>query len=207
VNELPNAPSCERNRDPILAVLQRFFANRREVLEIGSGTGQHAVYFAAAMPWLRWQCSDRAENLPGIALWLEHASLPNTPAPVELDVARGPWPRSHASEGRFDAVFSANTLHIMGWPQVEAFFAGLAGVLADDATLVVYGPFNYGGDYTSDSNRDFDGWLKARDPQSAIRDFESVDALAQAIGLRLVDDIAMPANNRCLVWRRGDTSS
>jgi len=204
--ELPNAPSCERNRDPILAVLQRSFAHRREVLEIGSGTGQHAVHFAAAMPGLRWQCSDRAENLPGIRMWLEHAALANTPAPVELDVDNGPWPRSHASDGRFDAAFSANTLHIMGWPQVEAFFNGLADVLAHDATLVVYGPFNYGGDYTSDSNRDFDGWLKARDPQSAIRDFEAVDALAQRIGLHLVEDIAMPANNRCLVWRRGDTS-
>jgi len=202
MNALPNAPSCERNRDPILAVLQRTFVDRRNVLEIGSGTGQHAVYFAAAMPWLRWQCSDRAENLPGIASWLEHASLPNAPAAVELDVASGPWPRPDAGDGRFDAVFSANTLHIMGWPQVEAFFAGLDGVLADEATLVVYGPFNYGGDYTSDSNRDFDGWLKARDPQSAIRDFEAVDALARRIGLRLVEDVAMPANNRCLVWRR-----
>ena len=206
MSELPNAPSCERNRDPILAVLQRHFAERRDVLEIGSGTGQHAVYFAAAMPWLRWQCSDRAENLPGIASWLDHASLPNTPMPVELDVASGPWPGRRADGGRFDAAFSANTLHIMGWPQVEAFFAGLDGALAGDARLVVYGPFNYGGEYTSDSNREFDGWLKARDPQSAIRDFEAVDALATNIGLRLDEDIAMPANNRCLVWRRGDTS-
>src|SRR5688572_27750747 len=116
MSALPNAPSCDRNRDPILAVLQRHFADRRDVLEIGSGTGQHAVYFAAAMPWLRWQCSDRAENLPGIAMWLEHALLPNTPPAVELDVASGPWPRTSAGD-RFDAAFSANTLHIMGWPQ------------------------------------------------------------------------------------------
>lgn len=205
MSALPNAPSCERNREPILAVLQRHFADRRDVLEIGSGTGQHAVYFANAMPWLRWQCSDRAENLPGIGAWLEHASLANTPAAVELDVATGPWPRSNANDGRFDAAFSANTLHIMGWAQVESFFAGLDGVLADGAVLVVYGPFNYGGAYTSDSNREFDAWLKARDPQSAIRDFEAVDALAQRIGLRLVEDVAMPANNRGLVWRRGAT--
>jgi hypothetical protein len=99
-------------------------------------------------------------------------------------------------------VFSANSLHIMGWPEVEALFAGLDAAMAPDATLVVYGPFNYGGNYTSDSNREFDGWLKARDPRSALRDFEAVDALARAIGLRLVDDVAMPANNRCLVWRR-----
>ncbi|HEY5613822.1 MAG TPA: DUF938 domain-containing protein, partial [Lysobacter sp.] len=103
---------------------------------------------------------------------------------------------------RFDAVFSANSLHIMGWPQVEAFFAGLDTALADDATLVVYGPFNYGGAFSSDSNRAFDASLKARDPRMGIRDFEALDGLARAIGLRLVDDVAMPANNRCLVWTR-----
>ena len=194
----PYAPSCERNRDPILAVLRTHLAERHDVLEIGSGTGQHAVHFAAAMPWLRWQCSDVADNLPGIRLWLDEAALANTPAPIELDVGRGPWP-THA----FDAVFSANSLHIMGWAEVEALFDGLDAVLARDATLAVYGPFNYGGGYSSDSNREFDGWLKARDPRSGIRDFEAVDGLARAIGLRLVVDVAMPANNRTLVWRRG----
>jgi cyclopropane fatty-acyl-phospholipid synthase-like methyltransferase len=193
----PHSPSCDRNREPILAVLRKHFADRHDALEIGSGTGQHAVHFAAAMPGLRWQCSDVADNLPGIRLWLDETALPNTPAPIELDVARGPWPTQ-----TFDAVFSANSLHIMGWGDVEALFAGLDAAMAPDATLVVYGPFNYGGGYTSDSNREFDGWLKARDPRSAIRDFEAVDALASAIGLRLVDDVAMPANNRCLVWRR-----
>ncbi|WP_036135120.1 DUF938 domain-containing protein [Luteimonas mephitis] len=193
----PFAPACERNREPILAVLRDRFAERRRVLEVGSGTGQHAVHFAAAMPWLEWQCSDRAESLAGIRAWLDEAGLPNTPPPLQLDVARGPWPA-----GRFDAVFSANTLHIMGWAEVQAFFAGMAGVLADSASVVVYGPFNRGGAYTSDSNRDFDGWLKARDPRSGIRGFEEVDALARAIGLQLVDDVAMPANNRCLAWQR-----
>jgi hypothetical protein len=193
----PYSPSCDRNREPILAVLREHFVDRHDVLEIGSGTGQHAVHFAAAMPWLRWQCSDVAASLPGIRMWLDEAVLPNTPAPIELDVARGPWPTQ-----AFDAVFSANSLHIMGWGDVEALFAGLDAERAPDATLVVYGPFNYGGGYTSDSNREFDGWLKARDPRSAIRDFEAVAALASAIGLRLVDDVAMPANNRCLVWRR-----
>jgi cyclopropane fatty-acyl-phospholipid synthase-like methyltransferase len=166
------------------------------VLEIGSGTGQHAVHFAAAMPWLSWQCSDRAENLPGIRLWLGEAGLPNTPAPIELDVG-GAWP-TH----RFDAVFSANTLHIMGWPEVRQFFDGIDAVLDAEGVLAVYGPFNYGGEYTSDSNREFDAWLKARDPRSGIRDFEAVDALAREIGLTLMDDVAMPANNRMLVWRR-----
>jgi cyclopropane fatty-acyl-phospholipid synthase-like methyltransferase len=193
----PHSPSCDRNREPILTVLRKYFADRHDALEIGSGTGQHAVHFAAAMPGLRWQCSDVADNLPGIRMWLDEAALSNTPAPIELDVARGPWPRQ-----MFDAAFSANSLHIMGWADVEALFAGLDTVLANDATLVVYGPFNYGGDYTSDSNREFDGWLKARDRRSGIRDFEAVDALANTVGLKLVADVAMPANNRCLVWRR-----
>ena len=192
----PHAPACDRNRNPILAVLREHFGGRRDVLEIGSGTGQHAVHFAAALPWLAWQSSDRAEHLPGIRLWLEEACLPNTPDPIELDV-RGPWPARV-----FDAAFTANTLHIMGWPEVEALFAGLAAVLAADATVAIYGPFSYGGTQTSDSNRDFDGWLRLRDPASGIRDVEAVDALARGIGLRLVADVAMPANNRTLVWRR-----
>jgi cyclopropane fatty-acyl-phospholipid synthase-like methyltransferase len=192
----PHAPACERNRDPILAVLRDCFSDSHDVLEIGSGTGQHAVHLAAAMPWLNWQCSDRAEHLPGICLWLDEAGLANTPAPIELDV-RGEWPRR-----RFDAVFSANTLHIMGWDEVQRFFAGVDAVLGTDGVLAVYGPFNYAGAYTSDSNREFDAWLKARDQRSGIRDFEAVDTLARSIGLALVDDIAMPANNRMLVWRR-----
>lgn len=227
----PFSPSCERNREPILAVLRERFADRREVLEIASGTGQHAVHFAAAMPWVTWQCSDRAEYLAGIGQWLDEASLANTPAAVELDVAVGPWPapgepgdghptprRRSAGESprppdagsdagslarKFDAAFSANSLHIMGWPEVEALFNGLDTALADDATLVVYGPFNDAGAFSSDSNRAFDASLRARDPRMGIRDREAVDALAGAIGLRLVDDVAMPAHNRCLVWRRG----
>ena len=192
----PFAPSCERNQGPILEVLQRHLGTTCRVLEIGSGTGQHAVHFAAAMPWLAWQCSDRADNLSGIAAWRDEAALANTPPAIELDVD-GPWPGNG-----FDAVFTANSLHIMGWPQVEAFFAGVGKVLQEDGLLIVYGPFNYGGDFTSDSNRAFDQWLKDRDPASGIRDFEVVDALARAIGLALVEDNAMPANNRALVWQK-----
>ncbi|WP_369935669.1 DUF938 domain-containing protein [Xanthomonas tesorieronis] len=200
MNEKPYAPSCDRNRAPILQVLQRHVAERRHVLEIGSGTGQHAVHFAAALPQLTWQCSERAEHLPGIAQWLDAAALPNTPPALVLDVQQGPWPTAG-----YDAVFTANTLHIMGWSAVQAFFAGVGTLLADcdGGTLVVYGPFNYGGSFSSDSNRAFDAWLKARDAASGIRDFEAVAALAQAQGLVLQEDAAMPANNRCLVWRRG----
>jgi hypothetical protein len=204
VSGKPYAPACDRNREPILAVLRECFADRQRVLEIGSGTGQHAVFLAAAMPWLTWQASDVADNLPGIRAWLDEARLPNTPPPIALDV-RGAWPAQPART--FDAAFTANSLHIMGWPEVEAFFAGIGTALAADATLVVYGPFNYGGAYTSASNREFDGWLQARDPRSRIRDFEAVDALARGIGLRLLADVAMPANNRCLAWRRGSTAA
>lgn len=193
---LPHSPSCERNREPILAVLRACFAPCARVLEVGSGTGQHAIHFAAALPHLIWQATDRAANLPGIQAWLDAAGLPNTPPAQVLDVT-GAWP-----EGRFDGLFSANTLHIMAWPEVEAFFAALPGVMAPDFLLVIYGPFNYGGRFTSPSNESFDAWLKERGSHQGIRDFEAVDALARGAGLALIEDRAMPANNRCLVWRR-----
>ncbi|HXA93079.1 MAG TPA: DUF938 domain-containing protein [Steroidobacteraceae bacterium] len=192
----PHAPACDRNREPILAVLRRHFTDRRRVLEIGSGTGQHAVHFAAALPGLSWQTSDIEENLPGIRLWLEEVRLANLPAPLSLDV-NGAWPQRG-----YDAVFSANTLHIMSWSDVRALFEHLQPVLESDACVAIYGPFNYAGRFTSPSNADFDAWLKQRSPLMGIRDFEAVDALAQSIGLRLIEDCAMPANNRTLVWRR-----
>ena len=194
--EKPFAPAAERNREPILELLRRHFADCHRVLEIGSGTGQHAVHVAAAMPQLVWQCADRAPYLPGIRLWLDEAALPNTPPPVMLDV-RDTWPTA-----RFDAVFSANTLHIMSAAEVETLFARLPGVLEAHAVLAIYGPFRYGGAHTSASNAAFDASLRARDPASGIRDFETIDALAAGIGLRLIEDRAMPANNRGLVWRR-----
>ncbi len=193
----PHAPACDRNREPILAALREHFADRRDVIEIGSGTGQHAVHFAAAMPHLRWQCSDREQNLAGIRMWLDEAGLPNAPPPFAFDV-NGPWPAR-----RYDAAFSANTLHIMGWPEVERLFAGLPDLLAPDAKLVIYGPFNVGGRPTSESNAAFDASLKAGAPHRGLRDVEAVDALARRAGFVMVADRAMPANNRCLAWRRG----
>lgn len=192
----PYAAACDRNREPILAVLREYFGGCHRVLEIGSGTGQHAVHFAAALPHLTWQASDVPQHLPGIGAWLDAAALPNTPAPIALDVT-GAWPA-----GEFDAVFSANTLHIMGWPQVGALFKNLPEVLAPNAVVVVYGPFNYAGNFTSPSNAAFDASLKAGAPQMGIRDFEAVDTLARGAGLELLEDRAMPANNRCLVWQR-----
>ena len=191
----PYAESCDQNRDPILDVLRPLLASCATVLEIGSGTGQHAVYFSRHMPHLHWQPSDRGENLPGIHLWREEAGLANLEAPVELDVTRKPWPVIGA-----DAVFSANTVHIMSWPQVEAMIEGIGQLLPYQGLFLLYGPFNYDGQYISDSNRRFDGWLKARDPLSGIRDFTALDVLATQAGMYLQDDIAMPANNRILCW-------
>ncbi|OYW39169.1 MAG: methylase [Hydrogenophilales bacterium 12-61-10] len=193
----PYSESCEQNREPILAVLRDAFADRHRLLEIGSGTGQHAVYFAAELPQLVWQTADVRAYHPGIHAWLDEAALPNVLPPLELDVNQAAW-----RSGRYDAVFSANTLHIMGWPEVVRFFAGVGNVLEPGGVLVVYGPFNYNGQFTSDSNARFDAWLKARDPASGVRDFEAVDALARAQDLVLQRDVAMPANNRSLVWQR-----
>lgn len=192
----PFSQACENNKAPILAVLERHFANITSVLEVGSGTGQHAVYFAEHMPHLCWQTSDRRENLEGIASWLQWAELENMPQPLALDV-RDDWPLDSV-----EGIFSANTLHIMSWPEVEIFFSQLQRVLKPEGLLCIYGPFNYGGAYTSDSNAQFDQWLKSRDPLSAIRDFEAVNELAKAAGLDLLEDNAMPANNRCLVWQK-----
>ena len=195
---LPDAPATARNRDPILAVLREHFARPMRVLEIGSGTGQHAVHFAAALPHLQWQTSDLPDNHPGIRAWIEASGRDNVLPPVTIDAADpASWP-----DARFDAVFTANTLHIMGWPEVEALFANLPRVLAGDATLVVYGPFNIGGQFTAPSNAAFDAQLRAGDPRRGIRDLEAVQALAASAGLLFEADIPMPANNRCLVFTK-----
>jgi cyclopropane fatty-acyl-phospholipid synthase-like methyltransferase len=193
----PFSESSAENREPILAVLREVFANCSKVLEIGSGTGQHAVYFGAELSHLNWQTADLPQHHAGIRMWLDEAALPNVLAPIALDVNRSDW-----LDGRYDAVFSANTLHIVSWPEVEKFFAGVGTVLQPGGVLAIYGPFNYNGQFTSPSNARFDQWLKQRDPASGIRDFESVDALARAQNLILQWDIAMPVNNRTLVWRR-----
>lgn len=193
--EKPNAPATERNRDAILDVLRAHLIEGGDLLEIGSGTGQHAIHFARALPQLRWHCSDRAQNLAGIRQWLAEAALPNTPPAIELDVD-GAWP-----ERRFDSVFSANTLHIMSWAQVERTFAQLPKIIKPAGQLIIYGPFNYEGRFTSESNAGFDANLKAADPQRGIRDFEAIEQLASDIGLSLQRDISMPANNRCLIWK------
>jgi cyclopropane fatty-acyl-phospholipid synthase-like methyltransferase len=190
--------AAERNKGPILAVLRAQFATARQVLEVGSGTGQHAVYFARELPHLIWQPSELPAQLPALAERLQAESSPNLRTPLPLDAATYPWPG-----GPVDAVYSANTLHIMSWAAVEQFFRGVGSVLSEPGVLCVYGPFSYGGRHTSPSNLEFDRFLKARDVASGIRDFAEVDALARAVGLSCSADHAMPANNRTLVWRRG----
>lgn len=194
----PFSEACEQNKQPILEVLEEVFPRHGQVLEIGSGTGQHAVFFAARLAPLEWLPSDVAEHLPGIRAWARGAALDNLSAPIELDVERHPWPLQTPVDG----VFSANTVHIMSWPQVEQLFAGLARVLRSGAPFALYGPFNYGGRFSSESNARFDQWLKTRDPASGVRDFEALDRLAEAAGLRLEADRPMPVNNRTLVWRK-----
>ena len=156
-------------------------------------------------PWLQWQPSDHPDHLAGIRAWRDDAGLANLQPPFALQAALPPAPPLAVPAGtaRFDAAFSANTLHIMGWDHVQALFAGLPALLEGGALLAVYGPFNYGGRYSSDSNAQFDGWLKARDPRSGIRDAEAVQALAADNGFTRLGDLAMPANNRVLLWRLG----
>jgi cyclopropane fatty-acyl-phospholipid synthase-like methyltransferase len=193
----PYSESCEQNRAPILEVLRIELTGRSRLLEIGSGTGQHAVYLAPEFPDLVWQTSDVIDAHPGIMAWLAEAGLPNVRPPLALDVCKNEWPGDN-----YDAIFSANTLHIMSWPEVECFFQNAAATLEPGGVFCVYGPFNYNGGYTSESNSLFDQWLKQRDPLSGIRDFEALERLALGAGLVLRKDYEMPANNRTLVWSR-----
>lgn len=194
---LPFSQSCENNKGPILEVLQRVFADRSEVLEIASGTGQHATWFAGQLPQLQWQPSDVPSQLAMLEPRCRDYGGTNLAQPVALDVAQRPWPLTSIPH----ALFSANSLHIMPWTAVVALFAELSERAVSDTVLAVYGPFNYDGAYTSASNARFDQWLAAQAGHSAIRDVEAVDQLAVGAGFRLVEDNPMPANNRLLVWR------
>jgi len=193
----PYSDACDENREPILEVIRQEFSACRTVLEIGSGTGQHAVYFGRQLPQLTWQPSDIAGNHPGINAWRSEAGLDNVPPPLQLDVSRDDWPAVC-----YDGVFSANTCHIMSWGEVESMFRGIGRVLLPGGVLCLYGPFNYRNAYTSDSNARFDAFLKSRDPASGIRNFEDLDSLAADNGMRFRQDHEMPVNNRLLVWSR-----
>lgn len=193
--KLPDAPSTGRNREPILEQLQRLLTQSRRVLEVGSGTGQHAVYFAPRLPHLLWQTSERAQNLHEVQAWLAHSPADNLLPPLPLDVT-GEWPQL-----RVDTLFTANTLHIMPASAVEIFFARLPEVLEPGGQLIVYGPMKIAGDYIGNGNAEFDVWLKEQDPLRGIRDIEWLDQLAAAQGLRRTENNFLPANNQLLVWQ------
>lgn len=192
----PFSQACENNKPHILSVLLTSLQRSKNLLEVGSGTGQHAVHFAANMPWLTWQTSDVIDNHQGINLWLNDFPAKNLYAPIELDL-NNPWPIKQV-----DAIYTANTLHIVSWQLVQAFFQGVERHLSAEGKLCIYGPFNYQGKFTSDSNAAFDLWLKERDTQSGIRDIEAIIELALQAGLNLENDHEMPANNRLLIFKK-----
>ena len=194
----PFAESSEQNKDVILEVLTQVFEEPGQVLEIGSGTGQHAVYFSEKLPHLHWQPSDVADNLPGIRMWLEESDCDNLADCTEIDLQKHEFPQQ-----AYDYVFTANTVHIVSWPLVQAMFAGVGQALKPGGRFVIYGPFNYEGKFTSESNARFDQWLKQRDPASGIRHFEELVKLAEGNEMVLLRDFEMPVNNRVLVWVKG----
>lgn len=193
----PVSLACERNRDPILRVIGPVFDRPGEILEIGSGTGQHAVYFARHLPHVIWHTSDRTTNHPGIRAWKARAGLPNLRGPLALDVRDRAWPLS-----RVDGVFSANTAHIMDWQAVTALFAGVGRILRPEGHFCLYGPFRFSGEFTSESNRAFDADLRRRDPDMGIRDVEALDELAREAGMQYETCHDLPANNHLIIWRR-----
>ena len=194
---LPVSEACERNKEPILSVLRHTLADCVQVLEIGSGTGQHAVYFARHLPHLSWHPTEQLGYLPDLAARIRLEGSANLRPPTVLDVRQAIWPARSV-----DAVFTANTLHIMSWEAVVALYRGVAEVLVPGGVLCIYGPFRYDGEYTSDSNREFDRMLQERDPLSGLRDLTALRALAVPYGFSLAADHDLPANNRLLIFHK-----
>jgi SAM-dependent methyltransferase len=199
VSEARSAPAVARNRDPILNVLRRVLPARGLVLEIASGTGEHAVHFAGALPDIVWQPTDPDEAaLRSIAAWREQTRLPNLPPPLEFDVTANIWPVERA-----DAVVCINMIHISPWRSAVALMAGAGRVLAPGGVLFLYGPYKEEGRHTAPSNEAFDADLRARNPEWGVRDLGEVIALAASHGLDFAERVAMPANNLSVVFRRG----
>ncbi len=192
----PYSESCDQNREPIQQVFEQFVDGRKTVLEIGSGTGQHAVYFSAQFADLLWQTSDLIENHPSIQAWIDDSGLNNVYSPIELD-SRGDWP-----DQQYDLLYSANTVHIMSSGAVEQLFKKITGCMHESSVFLLYGPFNYDGLYTSESNARFDLWLKQRDSSSSIKNFNWLKDIGHQSGIKCIHDFEMPANNRLLVWRK-----
>lgn len=193
----PYSQAAENNKIPIREVLDRHLQSARSLLEIGSGTAQHAVYFAAHFPDMLWQATDIPVAIETVMQRIVAADLQNLPPPLALDVNQRPWQLP-----AYSAVFTANSLHIMSPTSVKNFFASVGQHVDEGGKLFIYGPFKYGDEFTTQSNARFDQWLKDRDPLSGIRDFEWVRELATTAGFSLLEDNAMPANNQMLVWRK-----
>lgn len=192
------APATDRNRNPILAVLQRVLPASGTVLEIASGTGQHAQHFAGALPGLTWQPSDPEPGArASIAAWTAHSGLANVLPPLDLDVRREPW-----GIDRADAIVCINMIHISPWNAAEALFAGAGRLLGPGGVLYLYGPYRRDGAHTAPSNQAFDAQLRATDPEWGVRDMEAVIALGAAQGMTCEAPVPMPANNFSLVFRR-----
>lgn len=196
--KLPFSQACERNKDIIFETIRPYLVSATSVLEIGSGTAQHSLYFAKNCPHLSWQTSDQSFYLDGIRAQLSNNEIANILPPLELDVNQSTW---IVDAARYDIVYTANTLHIMRWSDVQAFFNGLGQVSKSGSVLIIYGPFKYAGEFTSNSNGAFDQSLRAGGQGSAIRDYEAVEQLAIENGFSLIMDVTMPANNQCLIWR------
>jgi SAM-dependent methyltransferase len=194
------APSAERNKQPILEVLQRVLPASGLVLEIGSGTGQHVAHFAKALPKLTFQPSEmEATRHASIAAWIAHEQLVNVRPPIALDVMRLPWPVRAA-----DAIVCINVIHISPWGATVALMEGAAKILPPGGVLATYGPYQRDGKHTSPSNEEFHkNFLQARDPRWGVRNMEEVEKVAKRNGLDLAEVLAMPANNFTLVFRRG----
>lgn len=201
--ELPFAPSCENNKTPILEVLCKHLQASKSILEIGGGTAQHASFFAAKLNHLHWQTSELPENLDTLNIRINHTARKNLPQGIAVDVNSDTWPTDLSSSlsQAIDTVFTANTLHIMSFASVQKFFAGVEQIIPVSGQLIVYGPFKYNGEFTTASNAQFDLWLKDRNPESGIRNFEEINELASAAGLTLIEDVSMPANNQMLIWQ------
>ncbi|HEX3674379.1 MAG TPA: DUF938 domain-containing protein [Rhizomicrobium sp.] len=192
-----SSPSAARNREPILDVLQRVLPRMGRVLEIASGTGEHALFFARAMPGLVWQASDPDEEArASIAAWIAQEGLANVLPPLAIDVRNADW----GVVGPFDAIVAINMIHIAPWEATAGLFAGAARRLCANGIVFLYGPYKRNGAHTAPSNASFDDWLKARDPVSGVRDLEAVRRVGEANGFALRQIVEMPANNLSLVF-------
>jgi SAM-dependent methyltransferase len=202
-----HAPSTARNREPILAVLVRVLPRHGLVLEIGSGTGEHAAWFAPRLAPLEWQPSDvDPDHIASIAAHAAQAAAPNLRPPLRLDVTEATWPDAVAAM-RPDAIISINMIHIAPWRAAEGLFGGAGRLLPQGAALVLYGPFSIGGRHTAPSNAAFDATLRRQNPDWGVRDLDDVTILARRHALALEEQVAMPANNFSLIFRRDAAGS